>query len=170
MSTSACRRPIHLLVLIGLLCGVEAADVAVPRSLPAFAGPEERPAERQEFPSLKLRGFGIVAGTLQLIDAPTGRASVMRIACADAAAARVVGAKFQSDQTTLPGVGEDVLASDLGPVAVRTVAGQGCLATGRVGATVAILAAGSEADLGWLIARTAGLAGAVWTPETTVPM
>ena len=108
------------------------------------------PLLAQDFPSSALRGFGTVSGstTNSTIDGQPG--SVLTITCEDADHAKLLLAKFLSDEQVLPGVDKQSLkigqwgfsSVKFGgtPVKVFQVEDQGWLSALRIGAKVIIAA------------------------------
>lgn len=119
---------------------------------PAAATPTTR-----EFPEVSLRGFGTVSGTetASTIDGKAG--SVLAITCEDADRAKLVLAKFLSDEQCLPGVTKQSMqAGQWGvgpahfggtPVTAWQVEDQGWIAAVRVGAKVLVAASPDSATL-----------------------
>ncbi|MEI8197694.1 MAG: hypothetical protein WCI73_17505, partial [Phycisphaerae bacterium] len=142
----------------------ESAPVRLNKAVPVLG--------RESFPRVELRGYGVVAGQAQAVTAPGGPAALLQVHCADEAAAKLLCAKYLSDVMVLPRVKAITVAlpGGGGSVAAQEAQGQGCVAAGRVGKDVTIVAAGSGADLAWVIGQTSGLEKAVWESETTVPM
>lgn len=155
-----------------MVCGC-AAQTAKSVPTPARLNQTVRILSRQTFPGVALRGYGVVAGESETVAAPAGQATLLHGHCADEAVAKLLCAKYLSDVMPLPKVTAIKVAipsNPTGPIAAREVEGQGCLAAGRVGPEVTLVAAGSGADLAWVIGQTVGLDQAVWESETLVPM
>ena len=101
----------------------------------------------QVLPSVKLRGYGAVAGEFSATRLPGGGGSLLQIHCEDVAKARLLHAKYLSDLGLLPGVRAGTLAGPGGPVAYRAIDRQGAIAAVRAGGDVCILTAANAGDL-----------------------
>jgi hypothetical protein len=117
-------------------------------TLPAFA---------QDFPAAPVRGFGTVSGALAKSAIDNQPGSVLTITCEDADHAKLLLAKFLSDEQCLPGVDKQSLKigqwgiSSLRfggtPVNAFQVEDQGWLSAVRVGAKVFIAASPTSETL-----------------------
>jgi hypothetical protein len=151
-----------------------------------FAALQQTPAAAasatRDFPAASVRGFGTVSGSQSdsTIDGKAG--SVLTITCENEDYAKMVLAKFLSDEQCLPGVTkQSVTAGQWGvsslrfggtPVTAWQVEGQGWLSAVRVGAKVLIATA---PDAAALVQQLDGaMKGAVGKPvseaEVKVPM
>ena len=126
------------------------AIVAWAGSARAAEPPPSSLAVGQELPPIKLRGYGVLSATLrEATSRPSDArdASALEIKCETDDKARLVQAKFLSDLEALTGVSRAELATSIGNVAARRVAGQGDIAAIRAGDRVFILAANTDAGL-----------------------
>ncbi len=134
-----------------------------------------------EYPPLKLRGYGVLAGSFTAAESDGHAAGALRIVCADEEKAKLVLAKYLSDLQLLPGVEkieprgrpEQGMTRSSGlHLPVFAVKDQGFIVAARSAATVWILAAPTAAGLEKLIDQNfaAGTAPLVSTPEVRVPM
>ena len=115
-----------------------------------------------EFPPVKLRGFGTLAGTFTVTKIQGQSGSAFRILCQDEAKAKLVLAKYLSDLQLLPGVVKSPPSAGSGwretnrthrtPLTVYLVENQGFIIAARSGTTVWILARRVESGQGWLVA------------------
>ncbi|MDR3708241.1 MAG: hypothetical protein P4L33_08065 [Capsulimonadaceae bacterium] len=147
-----------------------AVSVACAGALASPFSADVKATESAVFPSVMLRGYGRLSGESWQAAAPSGSASLLRIHCADAGAAKLVAAKYLSDIALLPHGQAMTAACRSSAVPGYAAEGQGAVAAGRVGADVSIFAAASAGDLAWTIDHTADISGAVWKAEVTVPM
>jgi hypothetical protein len=125
---------------------------------------------QKDFPAVKLRGYGTLAGKFW-VDGSGG--SLLEIDCADAEHARLVQAKYLSDLSELPPAtasGEITVGG--AKISIQTAPDVGAVAALRNGTTVVIAAAKTPEALGTLI--TGGITGSksAWTSqaEGKVPM
>lgn len=126
----------------------------------AFAG------TTTEYPAVELRGYGRLGGVEQRTDAAYGECSVLMVDCQDVEKAKLVQAKYLSDNVLLPGVTE----KNVGKLTLRVVSGQGVLAAGQQGSRVILAAAKDEADLIEAVEKQIGDSGAwTWSAQTRVP-
>ncbi len=102
--------------------------------------------QQEEFPLLKLRGYGGISGMF-LVSPDTKPASLLAIHCENSAKAAVLQAKYLSDLGLLPGVTPQVIPTKRGTIVARQVAGQGIVAALRSGPNVFILAAQDGKEL-----------------------
>jgi len=131
------------------------------------------PGRSADFPPVKLRGYGTLAGEITTGTAADGSAtSVLKIACDDAEKAKLVQAKYLSDLQLLPGVQAVTVAGREGAIAAYGIEGQGAILAARDGANVFVLSAGSADALGKLESGGAlpGEGTLVFKPEVEVPM
>ena len=136
----------------------------------------------RDFSPVKLRGYGTVSANFRPSTGQEAAGSILAITCEDADKAKLVLAKFLSDEQALPGVTKTQMkAKQWGvgslqfggtPFSAYEVKGQGFFAALRIGNKVFISAAPASAGL---IAQVndslAGDSGQpVSEPETKVPM
>lgn len=125
-------------------------------------------------PPVKLRGYGVVAGTFTATEIDGQSAGVLRIVCQDQEKAKLVQAKYLSDLQLLPGVerAERPARSGGTPLSFYAVKDQGFVVAARSGATVWILASPTVAGLEKLVEQNMAACKdpVVWTPEVNVPM
>ena len=158
---------------MGLVCGSAMnaqADTAPANQSAARLGENVGVLANESFPEVQLRGYGTVSGQSRTVAASSGAATSLSIHCSDEASAKLLCTKYLSDAGVLPGVSEIQVTTPAGQISAREVKGQGCLAAGRVGHDVTIVAAGNAADLAWLIGQTRGLDKAIWESQMQVPM
>lgn len=127
------------------MLGVGRLEAAPPPAPPSTANPP-----------VKLRGYGVVAGTLTATEIDGQSAGALRIVCENPEKARLVHAKYLPDLQLLPGVERtarragprrgEAPRSGGTPLAFYAVEDQGFVVAPRSGATVWILA--SPAPLG----------------------
>lgn len=134
-----------------------------------FALSTESLAEKQKLPDIDLRGYGKVSGVF-FTNEQGG--SVLQINCQDEDKARLVQAKFLSDQQVLPGVKPTSIKTTLGSLNALDAEGQGILGALRIGQTVYIPAATSPDA--WTTLVDSSFVGAAKnlssTAEVDVPM
>src|SRR5712671_5321038 len=133
-----------------VLCAVILACVASPAAEPP-SGDRLPVAKKEEFPPVKLRGYGTLSGTLWQSSEREPASSVLRVNCDNDAKAKVLHAKFLSDIGLLPGVTTNSLTALGHKVVHRVVAQQGLIAAVRAGRTVFLLTAANSADLEALV-------------------
>jgi len=125
--------------------------------------------EIESLPEVQLRGYGSVSGVF--LKNEQG-ASILQINCENDDKARLVQAKFLSDQQVLPGVKPTSLKTTLGSLNALDAEGQGILGALRVGSTVYIPAATSPE--GWTSLVNSSFTGAASSfsskAEVDVPM
>ena len=151
--------------------GVGRLDAAPPPAPPSAANPRVR-----------LRGYGVVAGTFTATEIDGQSAGVLRIVCENPEKAKLVHAKYLSDLQLLPGVertergagprrGEAPRSSGT-PLSFYAVKDQGFVVAARSGATVWILASPTVAGLEKLVDQNlpASTDPVVSAPEVSVPM
>jgi len=95
--------------------------------------------KQQNFPSIHLRGYGTVSGSL--LSTGSNSASLLSVHCENSIMARILQAKYLSDLGLLPGVTPLTLQTKRGNITARQINAQGVVAALRSGADVFILAA-----------------------------
>ena len=142
--------------------------------------PGDGGAKTPDFPKISLRGYGTVGGTFTTTTADGQAGSVLAIDCENEEKAKMVQAKFLSDEQELPGVQKTQLKArqwGLGsfrfggaPFSAYEVKGQGFVAAVRGGNKVLIAAAPTGDGLVALV-NGMGTADAIPSdPEAQVPM
>lgn len=128
-------------------------------------------AETTEYPPLKLRGYGTLAGTLTSVDLDGQPASILKITCADDTKAQLLQAKYLSDLRVLPGITPGSIPGVAGAAAYQ-FADQGALLAARDGAIVYLLWAPTLQALGRLESTNfaPGHGPFSFTAATPVPM
>ena len=166
------RRPVlKLLLFIALsLCWISEREVCGADSTAEISGKAAGLTLQKNFPAIKLRGYGELAGKLW-VDGAGG--SMLRISCQDAEHARLVQAKYLSDLGELPpGTTVGKIAIGNAAISIQTADGVGSVAALRHGMMVVIATAKTADNLAKLI--SSGLSSDVssWTSEAegTVPM
>jgi len=104
-------------------------------------------AERRDFPSIDLRGYGRVEGSAR--DLPAS--SVLRVRCESTAKAALLRAKYISDLALLPGTAATVVQARGVSIPTVTAGHQGVMTAGRDGRTMFIFAAESADTLTTLL-------------------
>ena len=124
------------------------------------------------FPTVVLRGYGKIAGSLKTFPLGDGEASILVLRCESEDKAKLALAKYLSDLMTLPGVSMGNLPTPQGAIPTCDIDGQGTIAALRAGKIVLILAGNSAPDIAKLYSEH--LAGTrkdwVFKPEVEVPM
>ena len=124
------------------------------------------------FPTVVLRGYGKIAGSLKTFPLGDGEASILVLRCESEDKAKLALAKYLSDLMSLPGVSMGNLPTPQGAIPTCDIDGQGTIAALRAGKIVLILAGNSAPDIAKLYSEH--LAGTrkdwVFKPEVEVPM
>jgi hypothetical protein len=126
----------------------------------------------QDFPPIKLRGYGTLSGQVTTNSANGQSTSVLKITCDDETKAKLVLAKYLSDLQVLPNVQTITVTGHEGAIPAYSVDTMGAILGARDSATVYVLAANSADALGKLESSDfAPNHGAlVFTSDTDVPM
>jgi hypothetical protein len=134
------------------------------------------------YPAAKLRGYGTVSGTVTTTTSNSQPGSVLAITCEDEDKAKLLLAKFLSDQQTFPGVDKmEIKAQQWGigwarfggtPVSAYQVGNQGFLSAVRLGTKVLVIASPTREGLVALTDKSlaANTAPVISESETKVPM
>ncbi len=129
-------------------------------------------ASNQDFPPIKLRGYGTLSGTVTTAAIDDQSTSVLKIVCEDEAKAKLVQAKYLSDLQILPGVRPLTIQGKEGDLPGYALETTLAILAARDGATVYILSATSPNALGKLesgdFAPQHGTLS--FKPEADVPM
>jgi hypothetical protein len=143
--------------------------VSLLASLGAASGGPLQLAGPQNFPPIKLRGYGTLSGTLQSSTSPA--ASALAITCESEEKAKLVLAKYLSDLHQIADIPPVTVQGPSGPLPAYAAADQGVILAVRDGVTVHILTAASSelvAQLAeQLLPKDRPLVG---TAEVDVPM
>jgi hypothetical protein len=124
---------------------------------------------QQDFPPLKLRGYGTLSGTMH--STADQSASILQITCENEDKAKLVLAKYLSDLQVLRGLKISAATTASGLMAAYEVEGQGFVRAARDGVTVEILTAATPELLGQLSAQVfTAQHPLVFTAEVPVPM
>jgi len=102
--------------------------------------------KREDFPSVQLRGYGWVSGSL-LASPDAKPVSLLAIHCESDTKAGILQAKYLSDFGLLPGVTSVTIRTKRGTITGRQVDGPGDVAALRSGADVFVLAAQDDAEI-----------------------
>lgn len=173
------RRWIGVVLVCLMICGCKSASVpaggaaAASRNDMQFVPTADLgEAGREDFPAVKLRGYGEVSGTLLRFDAAGWKASSLHIACENPEKAKVLHAKFISDLGLLPGVKAEKVATPAGEVSALAVEHQGYTLALVSGHDVLILSAPTRESLASLYAGSVkgDRAAIASEPQAQVPM
>ena len=126
--------------------------------------------ERQELPTVRLRGYGAVSATFR--PSADASSSVLEIRCESEDKAKILQAKYLSDLGLLPGVARKSMTTRRGKLWVEEADGQGSVAAVRDGARVLILVAPTGPGLAALFEQQfpADAAAPSSEAEAQVPM
>jgi hypothetical protein len=163
-------RLLSVLAWIGFLFfpirGVEASsDTSMPT-----AGGRLHLGQRDDFPKVKLRGYGSISGSCWSAPDPNASASILQVNCQDEASAKLFLAKYLSDFGLLPGVTSLTVNSKRGPLTGRQADGQGAILGLRSGMEVFILAAAQTPDLQTLVDENLPAALKIDATEGEIPV